>query len=448
MNTKTNQTTNRIVPIIMMIVLFGMISFVTNLAAPMGQVLKEQFGVSNFQGLLGNAANFIAYAVMGIPGGILLQRVGYKKTALIAIAVGFLGIFVQFLSGHSPQSAAFGVYLLGAFIAGFSMCLLNIVVNPMLNTLGGGGNKGNQLIQVGGSFNSLMATFTPAFVGVLIGETAKANIKDVFPVMYIAMGVFAVVFFVLWAVNIPEPYITKNKDSLKQLMTGALKFRHFLLGAIAIFVYVGVEVGTPGVMIYWLSEHPEVGKTIAGVVAGTYWLLMLVGRLIGASIGSKVSSKTMLSVTSSVAMVLILLAIFSSTSTMVSLPVLERNAGSLSFGFADVPINAMFIVLVGLCTSIMWGSIFNLAVEGLGKYTAAASGIFMVLVSGGGIVPAIQGGVADAAGYLSSYWVVLICLAYLFYYAVIGSKNVNRDISVADEDELPPETVSHTIPVE
>ncbi len=448
MNTKNNQTTNRIVPIIMMIALFGMISFVTNLAAPMGQVLKEQFGVSNFQGLLGNAANFIAYAVMGIPGGILLQRVGYKKTALIAIAVGFLGIFVQYLSGHSPQSAAFGVYLLGAFIAGFSMCLLNIVVNPMLNTLGGGGNKGNQLIQVGGSFNSVMATFTPAFVGVLIGEAAKANIKDVFPVMYIAMGVFALVFFVLLAVNIPEPYITKNKDSLKQLMTGALRFRHFVLGAIAIFVYVGVEVGTPGVMIYWLSEHPEVGKTIAGVVAGTYWLLMLVGRLIGASIGSKVSSKAMLTVTSFVGMVLILLAIFSSTSTMVSLPVLERNAGALSFGIAQVPINAMYIVLVGLCTSIMWGGIFNLAVEGLGKYTAAASGIFMVLVSGGGIVPAIQGGVADAAGYLASYWVVLICLAYLFYYAVIGSKNVNRNISVADEDELPVETASQSMPAD
>jgi FHS family L-fucose permease-like MFS transporter len=432
----------------MMIALFGMISFVTNLAAPMGQVLKEQFGVSNFQGLLGNAANFIAYAVMGIPGGILLQRVGYKKTALIAIAVGFLGIFVQYLSGHSPQSAAFGVYLLGAFIAGFSMCLLNIVVNPMLNTLGGGGNKGNQLIQVGGSFNSVMATFTPAFVGVLIGEAAKANIKDVFPVMYIAMGVFAVVFFVLLAVAIPEPYITKNKDSLKQLMTGALKFRHFVLGAVAIFVYVGVEVGTPGVMIYWLSDHPEVGKTIAGVVAGTYWLLMLAGRLIGASIGSKVSSKIMLTVASFVGMVLILLAIFSSTSTMVSLPVLERNAGSLAFGFAEVPINAMYIVLVGLCTSIMWGGIFNLAVEGLGKYTAAASGIFMVLVSGGGIVPAIQGGVADAAGYLASYWVVLIGLAYLFYYAVIGSKNVNRNISVADEDELPVETASQSMPAE
>jgi FHS family L-fucose permease-like MFS transporter len=197
MNTTTNQKSNRIVPIIMMIALFGMISFVTNLAAPMGQVLKEQFGASNFQGLLGNMANFIAYAVMGIPGGILLQRVGYKKTALIAIAIGFLGVFIQFLSGHASHTSAFGVYLLGAFVAGFSMCLLNTVVNPMLNTLGGGGNKGNQLIQVGGSFNSVMATFTPAFVGILIGEAAKANIKDVFPVMYIAMGVFALVFFVM-----------------------------------------------------------------------------------------------------------------------------------------------------------------------------------------------------------------------------------------------------------
>ncbi len=425
----TTEKKSYALPIIMMIALFGMISFVTNLAAPMGQVLKEQFGASNFQGLLGNAANFIAYAVMGIPGGMLLQRIGYKKTALIAIAIGFLGVFIQFLSGHSSETAAFSIYLLGAFVAGFSMCLLNTVVNPMLNTLGGGGNKGNQLIQVGGSFNSVMATLTPALVGILIGEAAKANITDVFPVLYIALGVFAFVFFVLLAVKIPEPHVAQSKEPLKQLMTGALKYKHFLLGAIAIFVYVGVEVGTPGVMIYWLSDNPEVGKTIAGFVAGTYWLLMLVGRLIGASVGSKVSSKLMLALTSAVGLILILSAIFSSTDTMVSLPVLQRSAlGALSFGMAKVPINAMFIVLVGLCTSIMWGSIFNLAVEGLGKYTAAASGIFMVLVCGGGILPAFQGFVADKAGYIPSYWVILIGLAYLLFYAVIGSTIKNKEI--------------------
>jgi FHS family L-fucose permease-like MFS transporter len=393
----------------------------------MGVVLKSQFGASNFLGMLGNAANFIAYAVMGIPGGLLLQRIGYKKTALIAIAIGFIGVGIQFLSGHVSQESAFAIYLLGAFVAGFSMTLLNTVVNPMLNTLGGGGNKGNQLIQVGGSFNSVMATITPAFVGILIGEAAKAQITDIFPVMYIAMGIFALVFFVLLAVNIPEPSIEYAKEPLKDLMSGAMKFRHFILGAIGIFVYVGVEVGVPGTMFFWLSENPAVGATTAGFVGGTYWLLMLAGRLIGASIGGKVSSKTMLTVASSVGLVLVLAAIFFPTSTMVDLPVMQRTAtGMLTFGLSEVPINAMFLVLVGLCTSIMWGGIFNLAVEGLGKYLAAASGIFMVMVVGGGLLPLLQNWIADVAGFIPSYWVMFGGLAYLLFYALIGSKVTKR----------------------
>ena len=426
-----NKQSGNTVAIVMMIILFGMISFVTNLAAPMGVVLINQFGVSIAMGTLGNMANFIAYAVMGIPCSIMLQRVGYKKTALIAVAVGFVGIFIQFLSGHAGQSSAFIVYLLGAFVAGFSMCMLNAVVNPMLNILGGGGNTGNQLIQVGGSFNSVMATFTPAFVGILIGEASKAKITDVFPVMYIAMGVFALVFFVLWAVSIPEPNADKSSEPLGNLMSGALKFRHFILGAIGIFVYVGVEVGTPAMANYWLSAHPLYGAVIGGSIAMTYWLLMLVGRLVGASVGNKVSAKTMLTVTSAVGLILIALAIFSPSDTQVTLPLFQRSdAGAISFGLTKVPINAMFIVLVGLCTSIMWGSIFNLAVEGLGKYLAVASGIFMVLVCGGGILPWIQGLVADATGYLHSYWVIFIGLAYLLFYAAVGSKNVNKDIQV------------------
>jgi len=414
-------------PIFMMILLFGMIAFVTNLAAPMGVVLKSQFGVSNFLGMLGNAGNFIAYAVMGIPGGILLQRIGYKKTALIAIAVGFIGVGIQFLSGHVGQDSAFAVYLLGAFVAGFSMTLLNTVVNPMLNTLGGGGNKGNQLIQVGGSFNSVMATITPAFVGVLIGEAAKAQITDIFPVMYIAMGIFGLVFFVLLGVKIPEPSIEFAKEPLKDLMSGAMKFRHFILGAVAIFVYVGVEVGVPGTMFFWLSGIPEVGAATAGFVGGTYWLLMLVGRLIGATIGGKVSSKSMLTVASSVGLILVIAAIFFPTTTMVDLPVMQRTAtGMLTFGLSEVPINAMFLVLVGLCTSIMWGGIFNLAVEGLGKYLAAASGIFMVMVCGGGLLPLLQNWIADVAGFIPSYWVMFGGLAYLLFYALIGSKVTMR----------------------
>jgi FHS family L-fucose permease-like MFS transporter len=408
-----------------------MISFVTNLAAPMGKVLKAQFDVPNVLGMFGNLANFIAYAVMGIPGGILLQKVGYKKTALLAIAIGFVGVGIQLLSGYAES---FLVYLTGAFVAGFSMCLLNTVVNPMLNTLGGGGNRGNGLIQIGGSFNSIMATFTPMFVGILVGEITKSTkIIDVFPVIYIAMGVFALVFFVLWLVKIVEPNTEKTVEPLKQLMLGTLKFRHFILGAIAIFVYVGVEVGTPGILDLWLTDKSGIAldPTISGFVCGTYWFLMLIGRLVGVSISKKVSSKMMLTVTSAVGLILLACTIFSSVSTLVNLPVLQSNsAGALSFGLAEVPINAMFLVLVGLCTSIMWGGIFNLAVEGLGKYLAAASGIFMVLVCGGGILPALQGWIADVANYQVSYWVIFAGLAYLLYYALIGSKNVNKDIPV------------------
>lgn len=435
----TQQKQNgKLIAIITMIFLFGMISFVTNLAAPMGIVLKNQFSVSNALGMLGNFGNFIAYAVMGIPSGILLQRVGYKKTALIAVAVGFIGVGIQFLSGHSSPEMAFAVYLIGAFIAGFSMCLLNTVVNPMLNRLGGEGNKGNQLIQVGGSFNSVMATITPMFVGILIaGSIEKATISQIFPVMYAAMAVFALAFFVLLFVPIPEPHATNaSTEPIGRLMSGALKFRHFILGAIAIFVYVGIEVGVPGTLNLFLTDPIEKGgagisTTISGFVVGTYWFLMLVGRLAGASLGAKISSKAMLIFTSSFGLILVFLAIFSSTGSMVDLPVLQQSAtGGLSFGLAKVPINAMFLVLVGLCTSIMWGGIFNLAVEGLGKYLAAASGLFMVLVCGGGILPVIQGLVADIAGFMPSYWVIIAALAYLLFYGLVGCKNVNKDIPV------------------
>ena len=428
-NSQQNQR-GKIVAIVMMVFLFGMISFVTNLAAPMGVVLKNQFGATNAMGMMGNMANFIAYAVMGIPGGLLLQKRGYKKTALIAVAIGFIGVLIQYLSGHA---ASFGVYLLGAFVAGFSMCLLNMVVNPMLNTLGGGGNKGNQLIQMGGSFNSLCGTMVPILVGALVGEVTKANITDVYPVMYIAMTIFGLVFIVLNIVAIPEPHLVKSDEPIGALINGVLRFRHFVLGAIAIFVYVGVEIGTAGTMNLFLADPAAGGldATTAGFVAGTYWFLMLCGRLLGASLGGKVSSRAMLATVSTVGLLLVLCAIFTSTAIRVSIPVFQTSAaGNLPFEMEQVPINAMFLVLVGLCTSIMWGSIFNLAVEGLGKYIAAASGIFMVLVCGGGIVPAIQGYVADVAGYMPSYWVIVVCLTFLLYYALIGSKNVNRDIPV------------------
>ena len=418
--------------IIVMILLFGMISFVTNLASPMGDILKNQFSVANWMGTLGVLANFIAYAVMGIPAGNMLQKLGYKKTALAAVTVGFVGVGIQTLSGLIDSNTAFGIYLLGAFIAGFSMCMLNIVVNPMLNKLGGGGNKGNQLIQVGGSFNSLMGTACIFLTGVLIPNGIKnAVISDVFPLMFIALGIFALAFIVISLTDIPENPVQKiEKDEKSQY--GPMSFRHFILGAVAIFIYVGVEVGIPNVLQKWLQNgglNVATGaEAIAGTVTATYWFLMLVGRLAGAALGAKVSAKTMLTTVSGIGLIFVVLAIFLNPSTVVGLPVFKGTEG---FGIAQVPVNAALLVLCGLCTSVMWGGIFNLAVEGLGKYTERASGIFMALVCGGGILPFVQNFVVDLSGnYLVSYWVVAAGLAFLLFYALVGSKNVNKDIPV------------------
>lgn len=418
--------------IIVMILLFGMISFVTNLASPMGDILKNQFDVANWMGTLGVLMNFIAYAVMGIPAGNMLQKYGYKKTALAAVTVGFVGVGIQTISGTIDSNAAFGVYLLGAFIAGFSMCMLNIVVNPMLNKLGGGGNKGNQLIQVGGSFNSLMGTACIFLTGVLIPNgISNAVISDVFPLMFIALGIFALAFLVISLTDIPENPVQKIEKKEKS-QYGPMSFRHFVLGAIAIFIYVGVEVGIPNVLQKWLQNgglNVATGaEAIAGTVTATYWFLMLVGRLAGAALGAKVSAKTMLTTVSGIGLIFVVLTIFLNPSTVVGLPVFKGTEG---FGIAQVPVNAALLVLCGLCTSVMWGGIFNLAVEGLGKYTERASGIFMALVCGGGILPFVQNFVVDLSGnYLVSYWVVAAGLAFLLFYALAGSKNVNKDIPV------------------
>ena len=284
---------NYTLAIIVMILLFGMISFVTNLASPMGDVLKNQFDVANWMGTLGVFANFIAYAVMGIPAGNLLQKRGYKFTALAAVSVGFIGVGVQTIAGLLNGNLAFGVYLLGAFIAGFSMCMLNIVVNPMLNKLAGGGNRGNQLLQVGGSFNSLMGTAVIFLSGVFVPSIVDAKIEQVFPLMFIALAIFAAAFIVILFTEIPETKSEAVKVEKKSEI-GPMSFRHFMLGAIAIFIYVGVEVGIPNVLQKWLQNgglNVETGaEGIASTVAATYWLLMFFGRLLGAALGAKVSS--------------------------------------------------------------------------------------------------------------------------------------------------------------
>ncbi len=504
---QNGKSNGHLVAIVAMFCIYAMISFVTNLAAPIGTIWGFKFAGNSVLGMMGNMMNFLAYLFMGIPAGNLLVRIGYKKTALWAMAVGFVGLLVQWLSsvlgadtavftmtgGETPViiHLNFIIYLLGAFICGFCVCMLNTVVCPMLNLLGGGGKKGNQLLQSGGALNSLSGTLTPLFVGALIGQlTTKTQMSDVAPLLWVAMGVFAVAFVVISFVAIPEPNLSTKKTAYSH---SPWNFRHTVLGVVGIFFYVGIEIGIPGTLNFYLADQGASGagvvgaaSAIAGAIVAIYWLLMLVGRFFSGFISGAVSTRSQIVAVSTTAILLVVFAIFlpksqsvevpsfvydpvedtteklvaaeipqevaaqfvASHDTSVIMPYADKIASELEMSPEQVlecvantprvPISALLLILCGLCTSVMWGGIFNLAVEGLGKYTAQASGIFMMMVVGGGIMPLIQNWIAGAAGYMASYWLVVAMLAYILFYGILGSKNVNTDIPV---DETEPNAV-------
>ena len=422
----TVKNNSSFIAIITMCFLFAMISFVTNMGAPFGSIWGFPYP---FAKAWGNMMNFAAYLFMGIPAGKMLIKYGYKKTALAALVIGIIGLALQYASSITgeatfvfeydgiPVALNLIIYLLGAFICGFCVCMLNTVVNPMLNLLGGGGNRGNQLIQIGGTLNSATATLTPMLTGILVGTvTENTSMSDVAPLLFVGMGVFAISFLILLGVKVPEPTLGKEQPKYER---SPLAFRHTLLGIVAIFFYVGIEIGIPMHLQFYITDLGFEGSAaVGGVIAASYWIMMLVGRFTSSFISGKVSTKIQMTVVASVAIFLLLIAIF--------LP----ESSTIVYDGHDVPVKAFFIAACGLCTSIMWGGIFNLSVEGLGKYTEAASGLFMTMVVGGGIMPLIQQSIAKSAGNITSYWLVIAMLAYILFYALIGCKNVNKDIKI------------------
>ena len=412
--------------IIVMIALFAMIAFVTNLCSPMAHIIKAQGDIPEVLAQIGNYGNFIAYLLMGIPAGMIISKLGYKKTALIGLAVGIAGILIQWgsslMDAKENLGLVFTVYLIGAFIAGLCMCILNCVVNPMLNLLGGGGNSGNQLIQIGGVFNSSAAVACYILMGALIADASKAKIADATPALMIALAIFIIAFIVILFTKIEEP---EQAPVRVDLIKGAMSHRHFALGALAIFLYMGIEVGVPNAVQQMLTSEPySIPAATVGMIVAVYWAMMLVGRFVGASIGSKVSARAMITTVSIATLALVIFGMYAPADVLVNFPGVDW--GKLELIWQPVPLGIFSFLLVGLCTSVMWGAIFNMAVEGLGKYTAIASGIFMTMVFGCAIMMGIQGYVADLTDYMTSFWVVVFCAAYLLFYALIGSRVSKR----------------------
>ena len=426
---------NYVLPIAITFALFFMIAFVTGYQNPLGSIIKNVSGGSTIWTQLGNLMNFIAYAFMGYPAGLILQKYGYRITALLASMVGFVGVLLTYISGTIDASTSadlvLTVYMTGAFVAGFSMCMLNSVVNPLMNSMGSTPDRGNQMLQFGGAFNSLGATLAPVVVGYIIGGQAT-EISEVNPVFYMCMGIFALALVVLYFSKLPEaPDFGQKKEKIDA--RGAFRYSNFVLGIIAIFCYVGVEVGIANITMQFISNDAiplqngvvvDKPETVAGFIVGRDWLLMLVGRLVGGVLGSKMTSRAMLTSVCVIAMCLVMSAILISPESTAPILGISKDGG-LSFELFDVRLSVFMLILCGLCTSVMWGAIFNLSVVGLGKYTQVASGIFMVMVCGGGILPMIQGALVDVVGYLNSFWLIFGLIGYMLIYALVGSRTKN-----------------------
>ena len=426
-----SQKQGNLIAILAMIFLFAMIAFVTNLCSPMAVILKNNFNVSDTLAQVGNYGNFGAYLVMGVPAGLLIQKFGYKKTALMALIVGIVGLLFQWLSG----TAGFVVYLIGAFISGLCMCMLNTVVNPMLNLLGGGGNRGNQLVQIGGVFNSAAAVCVYILMGALIGDASKAKVSAATPALMIALAIFVFALIVIFFTKINEPQQPKSDTTVSDRYS-CYSFRHFKLGMLAIAVYGAVEVCPPTYILAYLTSakdavNPGLGMDAGyvGTLSAVYFIFMLIGRFVGGMVGGKISAKTMITSVSLAAMILVVVGMALPVEQTISFPGIDYTNRRLVWG--KIPVGISAFMLIGFCASVMWGGIFNLATEGLGKYTAKASGAFMMMVAGFAVMIGLQAFVIDLThNYVGSFAVVLLGAAYIFYYARWGSKNVNTDIPV------------------
>lgn len=409
-----------------------MLATITAMAAPLGNVWNFRY---QWAGMWGNMMNFSAYLLMGVPAGKLLKRMGYKRSLVFALGVGVIGVAIQLLSSYFGADIPvleihgdlvclnFLLYLLGAFVCGFCVCILNVVVSPMMYLLAGGGDRGTQFNQFAGAANSLGQTVTPMIVGALIGTvTASTSMLDVAPLLYACLFVLIASIFVISFMEIAEP----RQASSERYESSPWHFRHFVLGAIAIFFYTAIEVGIPAELNFYITSITgENGAAAGGAIAAIYWLLMMIGRAVGGILATKFPTRVQLLCTVSVAMVLILVAILIPSGVFVSIPGYSVSGG---FSMFRVPLSTLFLVLCGLCTSVMWSCIFGLSVSGLGKYTEEASGIFMMMICGGGVLPLLQDMLAKSFGAINSYWLVFAMLVFLLYYVVWGCRPVDNGI--------------------
>lgn len=432
---KTDRQVNYLAPFITLVILFFFVGFLTTangqFQGPLKAVfLSEAGGLKNTLATLISFVWFLAYPLTGSTGAKWVTKYGYKRTLLQALVILMVGLLIFWLSAAFttafPEAKfcvlsaivpwGFVIFLIGSYVVGAAATILQVVINPYLTACDVKNTQPVQRLNIGGSANSLGTTIAPFFVtGIVFGgmPVEDLDISQIQGAFLVLTLVFLLVTLVLTKMQLPDISGTKAEEGEK-LEKSVWSFSHLTLGVIAIFFYVGVEVCVGQNINLYAMELSESGRqflffgldslnifginfAIPALMATLYWGGMLVGRIISSSM-NKVSPRAQL----------IVAAVFAAVTTLLAM----------------VFDNPWFLVAVGFFHSVMWGSIFTLSVNKLGKYTSVASGVFMVGVIGGSLLPLLQGMFADAmAGVWRWTWIIVIIgELYILYYALLGSK--------------------------
>jgi FHS family L-fucose permease-like MFS transporter len=391
--------------------LFFLWGFITCLNDILIPYLKAIFQLSFAQANLINLCFFGAYFLMSIPAGKLVARMGYKKGMLLGFVVAAIGAFLFY---PAAAQRAYGLFLGALFVLASGITLLQVAANPYVAILGPPESASSRL-SLTQAFNSLGTTLAPLLGSALIlsrlpkldNATTAANI-DISAVQlpYLVIGgMLLLISLVLSRINLPViEHVADDDEATGEHHSSAWQYRHLILGVVGIFMYVGAEVAIGSHIVSYLALPNVMGldPTAAGNQVAYYWGAAMVGRFAGAYLLNKFSPAKLLAFTAVGAVALILISI--------------NTTGAV----------AMWSLLaVGLMNSVMYPTIFTLAVAGLGRHTEEGSGLLCTAIVGGALVPMLFGTIADHSGLRLALLLPIVCYAYIMWYGLRGSRRVS-----------------------
>ena len=398
--------------------LFFMWGFITCLNDILIPHLKTVFSLNYTQVMLIQFTFFTAYFVISLPSGVIVDKIGYKRGIVIGLLVAGIGCLMFY---PAAGTRSYPLFLSALFVLASGITLLQVSANPYVAILGKSETASSRLTLTQ-AFNSLGTTVAPYFGSLLIlsvvaktaEELSKLNPSDLtayqlaeassvqVPYLWLAAALFIIAaVFAILKLPVIEAQSGKGEAGTgsEDMHDSAWRYRHLILGAVGIFVYVGGEVSIGSFLVNFMGQSDIAGLTAAeaGKYLSFYWGGAMVGRFIGAGVMQKIKPGKVLAFNATIAALLVAMAmIFSGHVSMWA------------------------ILAVGLFNSIMFPTIFTLGVDGLGKHTGQGSGILCMAIVGGAIVPVMQGMVADSIGIHRAFFIPVICYAYIIYYGWKG----------------------------